>query len=87
MLAKEISTWHAIELSPASRFEARCNFSLPPYLMHSFSSTHNSVDWRFVVRAVPSHRPAVTRVFPAIVFPPRVGPSAGSARILRETEV
>lgn len=86
VLAKEISTWHAIELSPASRFEARCNFSLPPDLMHSFSSTHNSVDWRFVVRAVPSHRPAVTRVFPAIVFPPRVGPSAGSARILRETE-
>lgn len=85
VLSREISTWQAVELSPANRFEARCQVGLPADLMHSFTSPHNSVDWRFVVRGDPARRRAFTRVFPVIVFPPRMTKPGGDARIHEES--
>jgi|688.fasta_scaffold78768_2 hypothetical protein len=81
VLSREISKWEAVELSAANRFEARCQVGLPTDLMHSFTSAHNSVDWRFVVRGDPVRRRAFTRVFPVIVFPPRMPKPPGNARI------
>jgi len=86
VLSREISKWQGIELSPATRFEARCQVGLSADLMHSFTSAHNSVDWRFVVHGIPARRQPFARVFPVIVFPPRILPPSGTARIHAEAD-
>ena len=86
VLSREISRWQEIELSPATRFEARCQVGLPADLMHSFISAHNSVDWRFVVHGTPVRRQAFTRIFPVIVFPPRGRHPSGTARLHDESD-
>lgn len=72
VLSRELKAWRSLELSPASRFESHCHVLLPAEVMHSFTSAHNGVDWRFVVRGRPARWPAFTRVFPVVVFPPRI---------------
>ena len=43
---------------------------IPPGSMHSFTSSHNAVRWRLVVRGTPDHWPEFSRIFPVVVFPP-----------------
>ncbi len=64
--------------APESRFETRTSFGIPADAMHSFTSPHNAVQWRLVVRGVTDRRPAFVRVFPVVVFPPDPSPSAAT---------
>jgi hypothetical protein len=61
--------------------------------MHSFTSAHNAVRWRLVVRGTPERWPAFSRVFPIVVFPPAADAQEPPARLVafgdasRSTEV
>lgn len=79
---REVANWQGIELSPASRFEAAFVVSLPETAMHSFTSPHNHIDWRFVVRGEPHRRPPFVRAFPVVVLPARAPSTVGSARLV-----
>jgi hypothetical protein len=90
---QSVAECHDVNAKPESRFETRAVVSIPADAMHSFTSAHNSVRWRLVVRGTPEHWPAFTRVFPVIVFSPDTAPrempsrpSAGEAA-LRTPEI
>ena len=67
-----IRRWNNIEPLSGTPFEAEVQLELPSKAMHSFSSTHNTVSWRLVLRGVPEHWPALVRVFPVVVFPAEI---------------
>jgi len=58
-------------IEPASTFEKSVEFSVPVEAMHSFSSAHNSVNWRIVVSGEADEWPSFVRSFPLIVYPLR----------------
>jgi hypothetical protein len=53
-----------------ARLESRASIEIPVDAMHSFTSAHNTVRWRLVVRGSPARWPAFCRTFPVVVFPP-----------------
>ena len=63
--------------SPNSRFETQARVAIPADAMHSFTSAHNAVRWRLVVRGTPERWPKFSRMFPVVVLP--VGAEAASA--------
>lgn len=65
-----LRTWRDVRVSPGTRFEALYALTIPPAAMHSFTSEHNAVRWRIVIRGVPVRWPPFRRVFPLVVFPP-----------------
>lgn len=65
-----VAVFEGVSAAPHARFEARMVVEIPPESMHSFTSAHNAVRWRLVVRGVPERWPAFTRIFPVVVFPP-----------------
>ena len=65
-----VAVFHDVSAAPHSRFEARALVEIPPDSMHSFTSAHNAVRWRLVVRGTPERWPAFSRIFPVVVFPP-----------------
>ena len=67
-----IRRWNNIEPLSGTPFEAEVQLELPSKAMHSFSSTHNTVSWRLVLRDVPEHWPELVRVFPVVVFPAEI---------------
>ena len=67
-----IRRWNNVEPLSGTPFEAEVQLQLPSKAMHSFSSTHNTVSWRLVLRGVPEHWPALVRVFPVVVFPAEI---------------
>jgi hypothetical protein len=88
-----LAVFHDVSAAPHSRFEGRAVIEIPPGSMHSFTSAHNTVRWRLVVRGTPDRWPAFARVFPVVVFPPDAdmqdathGP-AGAGEALRSKEV
>ena len=64
-----IRRWNNVEPLPGTPFEADVQLELPTDAMHSFSTTHNTVSWRLVLRGMPERWPALVRVFPVVVFP------------------
>ncbi len=50
-------------------FQATCELVVPPGVMHSFKSEHNSVTWRLVVQGRLAGRRDYRRDYPVIVFP------------------
>ena len=67
-----IRRWNNVEPLPGTPFEAEVQLQLPSKAMHSFSTTHNTVSWRLVLRGVPERWPALVRVFPVVVFPAEI---------------
>jgi hypothetical protein len=65
-----VAVFHDVNAVPHSRFEARAVVEIPQDGMHSFTSAHNAVRWRLVVRGTPERWPAFSRIFPVVVFPP-----------------
>jgi hypothetical protein len=70
-----------------ARFEARVSVEVPADAMHSFTSPHNAVRWKLVVRGVPERWPAFVRTFPVVVLPARAAPAAPSSASLRTAEL
>lgn len=64
-----LGSWHAVERTPGTRFEARVTTTIPAAAMHSFATEHNAVRWALVVRGTTPRWPPFTRVFPLVVFP------------------
>jgi len=77
-----IRRWNNVEPLPGTPFEADVQLELPSQAMHSFSSTHNTVSWRLVLRGVPERWPALVRVFPVVVFPAEIQSSDGEKVIV-----
>lgn len=73
-----LGSWHAVERTPGTRFEARVTTTIPAAAMHSFASEHNAVRWALVVRGTTPRWPPFIRVFPLVVFPAAspAGPTA-----------
>jgi len=67
-----VASFHDVSAAPESRFEARAVVAVPEDAMHSFTSAHNAVRWRLVVRGTPERWPEFCRTFPVVVFPPGV---------------
>jgi len=65
-----VAAFHDVSAAPHARFEARAVVEIPSDSMHSFTSAHNAVRWRLVVRGTPERWPAFSRIFPVVVFPP-----------------
>ncbi len=66
---RQFDAWSDVALLPGARFEVRSTIAIPADAMHSFSSEHNAVRWRLVVRGVPARWPAFQRMFPVAVYP------------------
>ncbi len=64
-----VAAFHDVGAAPHSRFETRAIVDLPADAMHSFTSAHNAVRWRLVVRGSPERWPEFCRTFPVVVFP------------------
>jgi hypothetical protein len=75
-----LADFRDVTAAPHSRFETRAQVEIPQGAMHSFSSAHNVVRWRLVVRGTPDRWPAFTRVFPVVVFPPAAEGVDGTPR-------
>jgi hypothetical protein len=88
-----VAAFHDVNAAPDSRFEARAVVEIPAGSMHSFTSAHNAVRWRLVVRGTPERWPAFSRIFPVVVFPPaaelpdKQSRSAVTGEASRSTEV
>jgi hypothetical protein len=67
--SQSVAEFHGVCAATDSRFEARAVVELPVDAMHSFTSAHNAVRWRLVVRGIPERWPAFGRTFPVVVFP------------------
>ncbi|MFM8804645.1 MAG: hypothetical protein ACKOK8_12170 [Planctomycetia bacterium] len=65
-----MAEFRGVNAEPQSRFETRAVVDIPADAMHSFTSAHNAVRWRLVVRGTPERWPAFTRVFPVVIFSP-----------------
>ncbi len=50
-------------------FEQQCRVEIPAEAMHSFSSDHNEIQWKFVVRGEVKGWPKYERSFPIVVYP------------------
>jgi len=50
-------------------FEARARLQAPSSAMHSFSASHNRVEWKIVVHGVVKRWPDFERGFPLVVWP------------------
>ncbi|HEV2972214.1 MAG TPA: DUF3592 domain-containing protein [Pirellulales bacterium] len=57
------------EIPQGMPFEQQCRIEIPADAMHSFSSDHNEVQWKFVVRGEIGGWPKYERSFPIVVFP------------------
>jgi hypothetical protein len=77
---QSVAVFHEVNAAPHSRFEARAVVEIPPGAMHSFTSSHNAVRWRLVVRGTPDRWPEFSRVFPVVVFPPDAEAKEASPR-------
>lgn len=90
---KAVADFHEVSAAPDARFEARAVVEIPADAMHSFTSAHNAVRWRLVVRGTHERWPAFSRIFPIVVFPPDAAPPAPAGRLVasgdasRSTEV
>ena len=73
--------------APNARFESWSVMEIPPDAMHSFSSAHNAVRWRLVVRGTTDRCPDFTRVFPVVVFPAEVMPAPIAEQRRAQTEM
>jgi hypothetical protein len=60
-----------LQLEPGAAFEKPVEFTIPAGAMHSFVSSHNSLNWKIVVEGEASEWPRVVRSFPLIVYPLR----------------
>ncbi|MFM7289819.1 MAG: DUF3592 domain-containing protein [Planctomycetia bacterium] len=67
---RPVAEFRGVNAEPQSRFETRAVVDIPADAMHSFTSAHNAVRWRLVVRGTPERWPAFTRVFPVVIFSP-----------------
>ncbi len=70
-----------------SRFETRVTVDVPADAMHSFTSPHNAVRWKLVVRGVPERWPAFVRTFPVVVLPPRTAAAVPTSASLHTAEL
>ena len=66
---QQVACFHDVSAATDSRFEARAVVDVPNIAMHSFTSAHNAVRWRLVVRGTPERWPEFCRTFPVVVFP------------------
>jgi hypothetical protein len=64
-----VRSWRDLTLAPGTRFEGRATVTVPETAMHSFTSEHNAVGWRLVVRGAPVRWPPFMRAFPLVVVP------------------
>jgi hypothetical protein len=65
-----LGSWQGLQLAPGTRFEGRGFFQVPATAMHSFTSEHNSVSWKVVIRGRPARWPPFIRSFPVVIYPP-----------------
>jgi len=59
----------AFEIGPRTPFEATFPLAIPADAMHSFTSDHNEVKWKIIVRASFPGWPDYQRSFPVVVYP------------------
>lgn len=57
------------DIAQGQGFETRCSFVVPAGAMHSFTATHNAVQWALVVRGRLSRWGDIERRFPVYVYP------------------
>lgn len=57
------------EVRPGVPFEVECEWVMPSGVMHSFTSEHNEVNWRLIVKGDAKGWPGFERSFPVIVYP------------------
>ncbi|MEI6239297.1 MAG: hypothetical protein WCR51_02800 [Planctomycetia bacterium] len=82
-----VSEWTNLQITPGVRFETHVTVTIPPGAMHSFTSEHNAVRWRIVVRGQPDRWPAFERAFPLVVYPATLAHSASVRRRFAVDEV
>jgi hypothetical protein len=83
-----VASFADVGAAPDSRFESRAVIDVPRDAMHSFTSAHNAVRWRLVVRGTPERWPELCRTFPVVVFPLGVEvPGASPRQPLVDTEI
>ncbi len=75
--AQTVAQARNVRLDPTARLELRGVVHVPPDAMHSFTSGHNSVRWKLVVRGTPERWPVFSRAFPVVILP---GPRPVSTR-------
>lgn len=80
---RDLASLCDVVVAPDRRFEARASVEIPANAMHSFTSAHNAVRWRVVVRGTAERWPAFSRVFPVVVFPATAAPSVTQAVVGR----
>lgn len=87
--SEQLVVWRAVaarfqDVRPDAdaRFETRVSVGVPADAMHSFTSPHNAVRWKLVVRGEPERWPAFVRTFPVVVLPAGTAavPSSASCR-------
>lgn len=79
---QQVACVHDVSAATDSRFEARAVVDVPNIAMHSFTSAHNAVRWRLVVRGTPERWPEFCRTFPVVVFPVGVDLPESTSRSL-----
>lgn len=78
---RHVHSWQDVQMTPGTRFEGRLHVDIPAEAMHSFTSEHNLVRWKLVVRGTPVRWPRFERTFPLVVFPPDSSPVGVSQRV------
>lgn len=81
-----IAGYQDVSVAPHVRFEARAVVEIPRDAMHSFTSVHNTVRWRLVVRGDSGRWPVFSRIFPVVVFPPESTPPEREGHLIASRE-
>lgn len=67
--SQELFRRENFEIPPGLPFETNCSFEAPTGLMHSFKSSHNSIEWTLVVEGDIANWPDIKRAFSLIIYP------------------
>ena len=77
-----VAGFRDVTVAADARLENRASIEIPANAMHSFTSAHNTVRWRLVVRGSPTRWPAFCRTFPVVVFPPEAPVTSRPAAVV-----
>jgi hypothetical protein len=69
VVAERLWSQGDFRIDPIEPFRVAIALAIPHTAMHSFHSSHNSVNWKLVVRGEVAHWPPFERGFPIVVYP------------------
>jgi hypothetical protein len=70
VIQQEVFSRTDVQARAGLPFEYECEMLVPSHVMHSFQASHNSIEWKLLIRGQSKRWPPFESCFPVIIYPP-----------------